>query len=128
MLYYWCFSSGKANLASSAQVIHQPRIEVANLFDELLLMTSGPGRAVYNGKMEDCISLPGLFQKLSQALAFHKGRRRLPAQCRLRSATACQPVGLLYGPGYTGATRRASGHVCAAVPLLGRTSSQDKGS
>ncbi|CAE7821677.1 abcG2 [Symbiodinium sp. CCMP2456] len=36
-------------------VIHQPRIEVANLFDELLLMTSGPGRAVYNGKMEDVI-------------------------------------------------------------------------
>ncbi|CAE7554138.1 abcG2 [Symbiodinium natans] len=36
-------------------VIHQPRIEVAKLFDELLLMTSGPGRAVYNGRMEDVI-------------------------------------------------------------------------
>ncbi|CAE7270569.1 abcG22 [Symbiodinium pilosum] len=36
-------------------VIHQPRIEVANLFDELLLMTSNPGRAVYNGRMEDVI-------------------------------------------------------------------------
>lgn len=33
-------------------VIHQPRIEVAKLFDELLLMTSNPGRAVYNGRME----------------------------------------------------------------------------
>ena len=36
-----------------SQVIHQPRIEVAKLFDELLLMTSGPGRAVYNGRMEE---------------------------------------------------------------------------
>lgn len=34
-------------------VIHQPRIEVAQLFDELVLMTANPGRAVYNGKMED---------------------------------------------------------------------------
>jgi len=34
-------------------VIHQPRVEVANLFDELLLMTSNPGRAVYSGKMTD---------------------------------------------------------------------------
>lgn len=36
-------------------VIHQPRVEVAKLFDELLLMTAGPGRAVYNGKMEDVV-------------------------------------------------------------------------
>mmetsp|Transcript_103404 Transcript_103404/g.183696 ORF Transcript_103404/g.183696 Transcript_103404/m.183696 type:complete len:671 (+) Transcript_103404:108-2120(+) len=34
-------------------VIHQPRVEVANLFDELLLMTANPGRAVYSGKMAD---------------------------------------------------------------------------
>ena len=26
---------------------------MAKLFDELLLMTAGPGRAIYNGKMED---------------------------------------------------------------------------
>lgn len=36
-----------------AKVIHQPRIEVAQLFDELVLMTANPGRAVYNGKMEE---------------------------------------------------------------------------
>lgn len=36
-------------------VIHQPRVEVAKLFDELLLMTAGPGRAVYNGRMEDVV-------------------------------------------------------------------------
>lgn len=35
-------------------VIHQPRIEVANLFDHLLLLTANPGRAVYNGPMKDC--------------------------------------------------------------------------
>ena len=28
-------------------------VEVAKLFDELLLMTANPGRAVYNGKMEE---------------------------------------------------------------------------
>lgn len=32
-------------------VIHQPRAEVARLFDELLLLTSGPGRPVYSGPM-----------------------------------------------------------------------------
>jgi ATP-binding cassette subfamily G (WHITE) protein 2 len=32
-------------------VIHQPRAEVAKLFDHLLLLTSGPGRCVYNGSM-----------------------------------------------------------------------------
>lgn len=36
-------------------VIHQPRVEVAKLFDELLLMTAGPGRAIYNGRMEDVV-------------------------------------------------------------------------
>lgn len=30
-------------------VIHQPRIEVTKMFDELLLLTSQPGRVVYNG-------------------------------------------------------------------------------
>lgn len=34
-------------------VIHQPRIEVANLFDHLILLTANPGRAVYNGPMKD---------------------------------------------------------------------------
>jgi len=34
-------------------VIHQPRREVARLFDHLLLMTTSPGRAVYNGPMRD---------------------------------------------------------------------------
>jgi hypothetical protein len=32
-------------------VIHQPRIEVAALFDHLILLTSCPGRVVYNGPM-----------------------------------------------------------------------------
>eukprot|EP00933_Yihiella_yeosuensis_P054087 TRINITY_DN5243_c0_g1_i2.p1 TRINITY_DN5243_c0_g1~~TRINITY_DN5243_c0_g1_i2.p1 ORF type:complete len:692 (-),score=136.83 TRINITY_DN5243_c0_g1_i2:448-2523(-) len=32
-------------------VIHQPRMEVANLFDRLILLTSRPGRIVYNGPM-----------------------------------------------------------------------------
>ena len=34
-------------------VIHQPKQEVAALFDELLLLTSEPGRIVYNGPMRD---------------------------------------------------------------------------
>mmetsp|Transcript_13671 Transcript_13671/g.48238 ORF Transcript_13671/g.48238 Transcript_13671/m.48238 type:complete len:682 (-) Transcript_13671:119-2164(-) len=34
-------------------VIHQPRTEVAELFDRLLLLTSFPGRMVYFGKMMD---------------------------------------------------------------------------
>ena len=65
------------------------------------------------------------FQKLSQQAVCCKGRHRLSAQRRLRSATARQPVGLLHGPGYTGAPRRASGHVCAALPRLGRTRDLD---
>jgi len=32
-------------------VIHQPRVEVAELFDRLVLLTSGPGRMVYDGPM-----------------------------------------------------------------------------
>eukprot|EP00933_Yihiella_yeosuensis_P012727 TRINITY_DN12179_c0_g2_i1.p1 TRINITY_DN12179_c0_g2~~TRINITY_DN12179_c0_g2_i1.p1 ORF type:complete len:908 (-),score=182.44 TRINITY_DN12179_c0_g2_i1:79-2802(-) len=32
-------------------VIHQPRLEVAQLFDHLILLTSRPGRIVYNGPM-----------------------------------------------------------------------------
>lgn len=34
-------------------VIHQPRVEVAMLFDQLVLLTSQPGRIVYNGPMKD---------------------------------------------------------------------------
>jgi ATP-binding cassette subfamily G (WHITE) protein 2 len=37
-------------------VIHQPRVEVAKLFDTLLLLTSGPGRIVYQGAMEGAIA------------------------------------------------------------------------
>jgi len=33
-------------------VIHQPRHEVAMLFDQLVLLTSSPGRMVYSGPME----------------------------------------------------------------------------
>lgn len=33
-------------------VIHQPRAEVANMFDTLLLLTSSPGRMVYNGPFD----------------------------------------------------------------------------
>lgn len=36
-------------------VIHQPRVEVAELFDHLLLLTSSPGRVVYNGPMSDSV-------------------------------------------------------------------------
>ena len=34
-------------------VIHQPRVEVGAMFDHLVLMTSNPGRAVYNGPFAD---------------------------------------------------------------------------
>lgn len=37
-------------------VIHQPRVEVANLFDRLVLLTSEPGRMVYNGPMKSSVS------------------------------------------------------------------------
>jgi len=37
-------------------VIHQPRIEVAEMFDHLLLLTAKPGRAVYNGPMSDAVA------------------------------------------------------------------------
>eukprot|EP00930_Biecheleria_cincta_P084885 TRINITY_DN7430_c0_g1_i1.p1 TRINITY_DN7430_c0_g1~~TRINITY_DN7430_c0_g1_i1.p1 ORF type:complete len:649 (-),score=123.79 TRINITY_DN7430_c0_g1_i1:129-2075(-) len=33
-------------------VIHQPRLEVARLFNHLILLTSRPGRMVYNGPMD----------------------------------------------------------------------------
>jgi len=36
-------------------VIHQPRIEVAKLFDHLLLLTANPGRVCYNGLMRDAV-------------------------------------------------------------------------
>lgn len=34
-------------------VIHQPRVEVANMFDRLLLLTANPGRMTYLGPMRD---------------------------------------------------------------------------
>merc|ERR1712176_1325674 len=37
-------------------VIHQPRIEVAKLFSHLILLTSQPGRVVYNGRMSEAIA------------------------------------------------------------------------
>merc|ERR1712048_334132 len=36
-------------------VIHQPRVEVAKLFDHLILLTSQPGRVVYNGPMSEVV-------------------------------------------------------------------------
>lgn len=36
-------------------VIHQPRAEVAELFDELVLLTSNPGRMVYSGPMSKAV-------------------------------------------------------------------------
>jgi len=36
-------------------VIHQPRVEVAQLFDKLLLLTSEPGRVVYSGPMSGAV-------------------------------------------------------------------------
>lgn len=37
-------------------VIHQPRVEVANLFDKLILLTANPGRMVYSGSMKDTMA------------------------------------------------------------------------
>eukprot|EP00919_Chromeraceae_sp_WS-2016_P018428 GHVR01043728.1.p1 GENE.GHVR01043728.1~~GHVR01043728.1.p1 ORF type:complete len:683 (+),score=125.12 GHVR01043728.1:59-2107(+) len=37
-------------------VIHQPRIEIARLFDTLLLLTSNPGRCTYFGPMENAVA------------------------------------------------------------------------
>ena len=37
-------------------VIHQPKTEVAALFDHLVLLTSEPGRMVYNGPMADAMA------------------------------------------------------------------------
>ncbi|KAL1499710.1 hypothetical protein AB1Y20_011905 [Prymnesium parvum] len=37
-------------------VIHQPKQEVAALFDHLLLLTSEPGRVVYNGPMREAFA------------------------------------------------------------------------
>eukprot|EP00428_Durinskia_dybowskii_P042499 CAMPEP_0170262492 /NCGR_PEP_ID=MMETSP0116_2-20130129/31130_1 /TAXON_ID=400756 /ORGANISM="Durinskia baltica, Strain CSIRO CS-38" /LENGTH=679 /DNA_ID=CAMNT_0010513563 /DNA_START=102 /DNA_END=2141 /DNA_ORIENTATION=- len=37
-------------------VIHQPRVEVAQLFDKLLLLTANPGRCVYNGPMAEAVA------------------------------------------------------------------------
>lgn len=37
-------------------VIHQPRLEVARLFSQLMLLTSRPGRIVYNGPMDGIAS------------------------------------------------------------------------
>jgi ATP-binding cassette subfamily G (WHITE) protein 2 len=37
-------------------VIHQPRVEVAQLFDQLVLLTSRPGRVVYDGPMKEASS------------------------------------------------------------------------
>merc|ERR1719215_26331 len=40
-------------------VIHQPRLEVAQLFDTLLLLTSGPGRVAYQGPMDGAVAYMG---------------------------------------------------------------------
>mmetsp|Transcript_23921 Transcript_23921/g.59615 ORF Transcript_23921/g.59615 Transcript_23921/m.59615 type:complete len:684 (+) Transcript_23921:76-2127(+) len=37
-------------------VIHQPRVEVANLFDQLVLLTATPGRMVYSGPMDEALN------------------------------------------------------------------------
>jgi ATP-binding cassette subfamily G (WHITE) protein 2 len=36
--------------------IHQPRVEVASYFHHLMLLTSGPGRMVYNGSMSAALA------------------------------------------------------------------------
>lgn len=36
-------------------VIHQPRVEVADLFDWLILLTARPGRTMYSGPMKDAV-------------------------------------------------------------------------
>merc|ERR1711971_1449451 len=46
--------SHKCNV-SILVVIHQPRVEVAKLFDHLLLLTANPGRVCYNGAMRDAV-------------------------------------------------------------------------
>jgi len=37
-------------------VIHQPRLEVAQLFETLILLTSSPGRMVYQGPMDGAVA------------------------------------------------------------------------
>lgn len=37
-------------------VIHQPKPEVAALFDQLILLTGNPGRVIYNGPMEGALN------------------------------------------------------------------------
>jgi ABC-type multidrug transport system ATPase subunit/ABC-type multidrug transport system permease subunit len=37
-------------------VIHQPRVEVADLFDDLILLTSRPGRMIYSGPMRGALA------------------------------------------------------------------------
>lgn len=41
---------------SAAVVIHQPKPELVALFDKLALLTSEPGRVVYNGRMSDAFA------------------------------------------------------------------------
>jgi len=43
----------KSNKVIVVVVIHQPRIEVSQLFDKLVLLTSQPGRMCYNGLMSE---------------------------------------------------------------------------
>lgn len=49
-------------------VIHQPRLEVARLFDHLLLLATRPGRCVFNGPMKE---LPSFLAEVARPVPKH---------------------------------------------------------
>jgi len=66
-------------------VIHQPRREVAELFDQLLILTASPGRAVYNGPMVQAMPY-------FQAIGFELAPQANPTDFYLDLATPGAPT------------------------------------
>jgi len=48
-------------------VIHQPRVEVAAMFDHLLMLTALPGRVVYNGPFNGHGGVAGVAEYFTRA-------------------------------------------------------------
>jgi hypothetical protein len=48
-------------------VIHQPRVEVAAMFDTLLMLTALPGRVVYNGPFNGHDGVSGVAEYFTRA-------------------------------------------------------------
>mmetsp|Transcript_21043 Transcript_21043/g.48722 ORF Transcript_21043/g.48722 Transcript_21043/m.48722 type:complete len:668 (+) Transcript_21043:123-2126(+) len=61
---YWAKTMGTIFIV----VIHQPRVEVARLFDRLLLLTAQPGRVVFDGPMKDAMAH---WEKVGRAVPKH---------------------------------------------------------